>query len=204
MIDKKTLGLAIAISWALTLVTVLLINNFAPNVTQVFLQQDRESNSVKVVTLSKEKIKDFTEIANISSPPVYTHLSHLYLTWIPSSPNKNSIVALFCSYEYSSDEPSSNVWESVQEVNWKLRVRIDINKFSLLEDNIVSKSASNMDEWNQEWSSEWETATFQATISSSNIQINQNQYPIKLAFAHNGVAPTYIRNVNLMLLVIDG
>ena len=204
MVDKKTLVLAVALSWILTLVTVLLIYNFAPSVTQVFFQQDKESNSVKVVTLLKEEIRDFTEIANLSSSPVYTHLVHFNLTWIPSNPNKNSIVALFCSFEYSSDEPSSNVWESVQEVNWKLRVKLDINKFYLIEDKIVSKSASNMSEWNQKWSSEWETTTFQATISSSNIQINQNQYPIKLTFAHNGVAPTYIRNVNLMLLVIDG
>ena len=67
MVDKKTLVLAVALSWILTLVTVLLIYNFAPSVTQVFFQQDKESNSVKVVTLLKEEIKDFTEIANLSS-----------------------------------------------------------------------------------------------------------------------------------------
>ncbi len=201
MINKKTLVLAIGISWALTLVTVLLISNFAPSLTQPFTQQFTESNSVKVVTLKKQEIMSFPEIFSRE----YPHLLRFNFTaWYPSNPSKNSIVALFCSFEYSSDEPLPNAWENEIEIDWNLRVRIDIDKFIYINDPIISKTARNIDEWNQQWSSDWETATFQIAISSDRINQNQNQYPIKLAFAHDGDASAYIRNVNLMLLVIDG
>ena len=200
MIDKKTFVLAVAVSWVLTLATVILIGNFAPNLTQPFTQQFTESNSVKVVALKKQEIMGFPETWRDE----YPHLLRFNFTWTPSNPNKNAIVALFCSFEYNSDELSSSVWENEIEYDWNVRVSIYINKFIYTYDPIVSKSARNIDEWNQQWSSDWETATFQTTISSTNININQSQYPIKLAFAHNGVSAAYIRNVNLMLLVIDG
>jgi len=42
-IDKKTLVLAVVISWVLTLVTVVLINNFAPNLFQPSVQDQSET-----------------------------------------------------------------------------------------------------------------------------------------------------------------
>ena len=56
MIDKKTLGFAIVISWVLTVVTVVLIANFAPSLTQPFTQQFAESNSVKVVFMTQMRL----------------------------------------------------------------------------------------------------------------------------------------------------
>ena len=56
MVDKKTFVLAVAVSWALTLVTVLLVSIFFSNLTQAFTQQSVSLHSVKVVNLEKNEI----------------------------------------------------------------------------------------------------------------------------------------------------
>ncbi len=206
MFDKKTFVIAVAVSWALTLVTVLLINSFTPSLPQPFPQQSTESNSAKVVTLIKEEVRNIPEIQN-SIGTLFPNVLDLNFTWIPSYPNKNSILALICSFEYSCEELPSIVWENEDGINWVLGFRVNIDRYDFNPSNVAQKSAKNQTEWNLQWTSEWKTATFQTTLNSENEkQLNQNQkqYPIKLTFKHNGVVPTYIRNVNLMLLVIDG
>ena len=68
MLDKKTFVLAVAVSWVLTLVTVLLISNFAASLTQGFNQQFTETNSVKVVTFTKQEVQNISETITILCP----------------------------------------------------------------------------------------------------------------------------------------
>jgi hypothetical protein len=56
LVDKKTFILAVAVSWVLTLVTVLLIANFAPSLTQPFTQQPVSLNSVQSVHLQNKEV----------------------------------------------------------------------------------------------------------------------------------------------------
>jgi hypothetical protein len=52
---------------------------------------------------------------------------------------------------------------------------------------------------------EWESISFQTTSVGDNWPTpNQSEYPIILDVGTVGMGQTYIRNVNLMLLVIDG
>ena len=84
---------------------------------------------------------------------------------------------------------------------------ISINEYSAYPPQI-EKNARSQSEWNGLWSAEWETSegqTFIQTQTQTENVINQNHYSIQLFFAHNPKEiSTYIRNVNLMLLVIDG
>ena len=93
MIDKKTLALAVAISWALTLVTVLLISHFAPSLTQPFTEQFVSLQSVKVVNLQKQ------EEMNMQGMGVY--VLNVNFTWSPTSPHNNTILGVVGSFEYS-------------------------------------------------------------------------------------------------------
>ena len=134
------------------------------------------------------------------------HFLSLNFTWTPINPKKNAILAILFSFEYSCDEPSFSLWEEGNSVNWQLFSGVDIFKYNFWPDHL-GKSARNLAEWNQSWASEWEIVTFQTTLDSEPntfITQNQEQYPIKLGFGHNGIVSTYIRNVNLILLVIDG
>ena len=104
MIDKKTLALAVVISWVLTLVTVLLVSNFVPSLTQPFIQQFTESNSIKLVTFSKQEVQNVSETNDVAL--------YFNLTWIPSNPNRNSILGVVFTFEYKCDDLSPTFWEN--------------------------------------------------------------------------------------------
>ena len=199
MIDKKTFVLAVAVSWALTLVTVLLISNFAPSLTQPFTQQFTESNNLKLVTFNKQEVQNVSE----------TNDAALYynFTWTPDNPNKNSILAIVFTFEYSVDKLSLAFWDNRTNVGWFLSslIRINENSFG---SGYFEKMARNQSEWNQQWSSEWEEATYQTHVNDEPRSVmpqNQNHYQIQLSFYHSPTeVSTYIRHVNLSLLVIDG
>ena len=106
------------------------------------------------------------------------------------------------------------MWENTNELTWKIEFGIEIGKYAYWKRPAVIKQASNIAEWNEKWASNWETATFSDIDLKSDegywIHQNQNSYPIQLTFFrdmfYTGYSPlsTQIRNVNLMLLVIDG
>ena len=98
MIDKKTLVLAIAVSWVLTLFTVLLISNFAPSLTQPFNQQFVSLQSVKVVNLQKQEEMNVSTVVDYSETPL--DLVYLNFTWTPANSNNNAILGILCSFEY--------------------------------------------------------------------------------------------------------
>ena len=205
MIDKKTLGLAIVISWALTLVTVLLISNFAPSLTQPFTQQFTESNSVKVVRFEKQEVLNVSSKSDFA-PSGAPNVLYINFTWTPSNQKKNSLLAIVLDFEYRCDDFSPTFWENRTGVHWLFMSSIHINKHVSYTSNI-EKIARNQSQWNQQWSTEWETATYQTAINyeqNNPINNNQNRYPIQLFFGHSNIVSTYIRNVNLMLLVVDG
>ncbi len=194
MIDKKTFVLAVAVSWALTLVTVLLISNFAPSLTQPFTQQFTESNSVKVVTFTKQGVQ------NISSkiegvPEGFMYFLDFNFTWTPSNPNNNNILVFICSFEYKIN--------TIPQTNWNLDFDIRVNRFHRYIQNGLKPHHAE--------SEDWQTASFtivpntHETPSENWINPNQLQYPIRLNFnLMYSTSQTLIRNVNLMLLVVDG
>ena len=189
MIDKKTFVLAVAVSWILTLVTVLLISNFAPSLTQPFTQQFTESNSVKAITFNQQKqLNEFTELAG----GVF-YFSQNNFTWTPSNPNTNDILAFICSFEYKvNNQP---------QTNWHIDCSIHVNRFY--------RNLNVLQSYNAE-SEDWQTASFKIIpntydgVTQNWINPNQSKYPIKLSFYRYADNQTYIRNVNLMLLVVDG
>ena len=198
MVDKKTFVLAVIVSWALTLVTVLLVSNFVPSFTQPFTQQFTESNSIKLVTFSKQEVQNVSETNDVAL--------YFNFTWTPSNPNINFILSIESSFEYRTDELSSITWENKTGIGWFLGHRVSINEYNFFPE-YIEKRANTLSEWNQQWSSEWEKATYQTAFiyeSDNKMIFNQSHYPIQLFFVHNNEVPTYIRNVNLTLLVIDG
>ena len=96
MVDKKTFVLAVAVSWALTLVTVLLVSIFFSNLTQAFTQQSVSLHSVKVVNLEKNEIMTLQDSGG-------SYLINLNFTWSPSNPQKNAIFGVVLSFEYKID-----------------------------------------------------------------------------------------------------
>jgi hypothetical protein len=208
LIDKKTFVLAVVVSWVLTLVTVLLISNFAPSLIQPFSGQIIQSNSVKVVTLQRQ------EVLNVAQEYPISERSQFNFTLNPSNPHNNAILGIYCSFEYTCDTPNSTMWESRNEIDWRLSFGIEIKEYEYWKYPAVWKSASDIAEWNENWVSEWETATFSDIDLKSEqefwISQNQNSYPIQLTFFRDSFLSgdsklsTYVRNVNLMLLVTDG
>jgi len=178
MVDKKTLVLAVAISWILTLSTVLLINNFAPSLNQAFTQQSVSSNSVKVVNINSEEVVKLHY--NGDSSYIYLNFS-----WSPSTPT-NAIFGILISFEHKV--------ESVEPPNYLFAISIWIDDFS------TGTSKDNLNK-----TGEWETLSFQDIFSSEEFpKANQTQYPIRVVLSVIGTGQCQIRNVNLMLLVIGG
>ena len=85
MIGKKTFVLAVAVSWILTLVTVLLISNFAPNIIQPFNEQISESNSTQKTPLEvtnivmKKGFDDYILRATVYLPDGISTLYNCYM-----------------------------------------------------------------------------------------------------------------------------
>jgi hypothetical protein len=178
--DKKTLVLAVGISWVLTLVTILLISNFAPNLTQPFAQQFVSLDSAKVVNLQKNEV---TELQKIAPAQYYIYLN---FSWSPSAPKKNAIFGIVLSFEYKI-EPSEQKNEGFSYV---LRIP-DFGDGEFIH--------------NPNTTGEWETVSFQITSRTNDWPTpNQSEYPIGLLVSSLGTGQTYIRNVNIMLLAIDG
>jgi len=178
MVDKKTLGLAVLISWVLTLATVLFISNFAPNLALPFPQQTVESNSVKAVTFEKQEVINMSKKgADIGLYP------RSNFTWTPSNPTRNAILGIVCSFEYKVSAKAS-FYCFIKVYNYQY--------------NDVMRTYDSIEEW--------KVMSFRAGPADYESWINPNQaeYPIEFFFAEIGDAQLYIRNVNLILLVVDG
>ena len=189
MIEKKTLALSVAISWVLTLVTLFLISNFVPSLTQPFTQQFTESNSVKVITFTEQEETLFT---NTEFEYPFGYITQNF-TWTPSNPNNNDILGFICYFEYKVN--------ATPQTNWYIDFTIDLNRFNYwISEGVRSFHVE---------SSDWQTASFKIIpntkpASYNWINPNQSKYPIKISFIQYGNEQTHIRNVNLILLVIDG
>jgi hypothetical protein len=180
MIDKKPLVLTVGISWALTLVTILLISNFTPNLIKTSNQQFFPFESVKVVNLQQNEVTKLPEIV----PKQYIISSNF--SWSPSAPKKNAIFGIVVSFEYKV--------EPIEQTNQIFHYYLRIHDF---------QAGSTI--FNPNIADEWELVSFQTTSGADNWPTpNQNEYPISLDLGTVGMGQTYIRNVNIMLLVIDG
>jgi hypothetical protein len=159
----------------------LLISNFAPSLTQPFTQQFVSLDSAKVVNLQKNEVTNLQNIA----PDQY----HIYLnfSWSPSAPKKNAIFGILLSFEYKIEPIEQTQSHIFSYTTW-------IHDF---------QAGSSIH--NPNITGEWETVSFQTTSGTDNWPTpNQNEYPLRLSVGSFGTGQTYIRNVNIMLLAIDG
>jgi hypothetical protein len=157
-----------------------LINNFVPSLTQPFTQQLVSSDSVKVVHLNKNeviKLDDFNTSQHII----------LNFSWSPNYPKKNALFGIVVSFDYMID--------TQEKKNAQLYYNLRIYDYRV-GNNIM----------NPETTGEWETVAFQTTQGGYWPKPNQSEYPINFGVGTIGIfeTETFIRNVNLMLLVIDG
>lgn len=177
MIYKKTLVLAVIVSWILTLATVLSISYVAPSFTLPFSQQYVSLDSAKVVNFHKNEVT--------IAPDQYYIL--LNFSWSPSVPKKNAIFGIVLSFEYKIETIEQTQAGLFGYTMW-------IHDFqagsSTTKPNITG---------------EWETVSIQTTSGADNWPTpNQSEYPIRLSVSSVGTGQIYIRNVNIMLLVVDG
>lgn len=109
---------------------------------------------------------------------------HLNFTWSPMNKNNNIILAVLGSFEYNVELEQSG-----------LNIYVVINRFyGRIDSDILLENTKG----------EWKSTSFLIQNNDGDwIKTNQNDYPIQLQL----LVPnnqTYIRNVNLMLLVTDG
>ena len=189
MFDKKTFVLAVAVSWALTLVTVLLISNFAPRLIQQFNPQFVSLQSVKVVILQKQGEMNVSTVVEYSETPV--NILDLNFTWTPTNLKDNAVLGIVCSFEYRVVQPNQEPWIFVFGIN--------VNDFEYYWDSINVNTVFA--------SEEWKFLSLKINPKPKDmtwINPNQSEYQIVIHLSHVIEAQTYVRNVNLMLLVTDG
>jgi hypothetical protein len=176
LLDKKTFVLAVAVSWVLTLVTVLLLTNFLPSLGTSNNQQYVSITGSQIVNLEKQGIIELEDWGGV-------WVKHLNFTWSPGNKKNNAILGILGSFEYNVEIEQSG-----------LDVDIVINRFQgyigsdLLLDNTKG---------------EWKSTSFLIRHTGGNwIKTNQDVYPIQLQLSVPNNR-THIRNVKLILLVVD-
>ncbi len=65
MLDKKTFVLAVAVSWVLTLVTIVLISNFAPNLLQPFAQTPSETTDDDLIIIDNQGMEPALKLGDV-------------------------------------------------------------------------------------------------------------------------------------------
>jgi len=99
------------------------------------------------------------------------------------------------SFEYRVDSPT--------ETQWNIDFHLEVSNFQFYRSELQKPFDANQ---------EWELTSFKVIKIATNenyglsewMNPNQNEYPITMFLYYWGKNQAYIRNVNLMLLVIDG
>lgn len=184
MFDKKTFVFAVVVSWILTLLTVLLVTNFVPSIVMSSNQQSVSIKGSKIINLVKQ---DVVELEQIIGSPVLRKVFNF--TWSPSNPNENAILEIVGFFEYRLD--------TNEEKKFDLTASFSINDFS--SGITVSRAYDS--------NGDWQLVSFKINPSEINtnwINPKQTNYPIKLGISCFSSDIVSVRNVNLILLVVDG
>ena len=169
-----------------TLILFLVMTLFADNSILSLLQSNSQDNGEvqsKVVNFQNQTVMPLS--MPVGSPFEFLHLN---FTWNPTNPKNNSILEIDCSFEYMVSAPA--------QTNWIINYGITISSFHRSFEERV---------WNFSTNGEWELVSFKIMQETANdiwIIPNQSEYQILFTLiAHTN--QTYIRNLNLMLLVVD-
>ena len=173
----------ILVTLILFLVMTLFVDNLVPSLFQSNSQDNGEVQS-KVVNFQKQ---DVMALSTPDRSPF--EIIQLNFTWIPTNPKNNSILEIDCSFRYMIGAPA--------QTNWIINYGITISSFHRSFEERV---------WNFSTNGEWELVSFKIMQETANdiwIIPNQTEYQILFTLISH-TNQTYIRNLNLMLLVVDG
>jgi len=206
---KKAIPI-IAVTWILSLITTLAVVYVEPNLLPR-QNQTASQNQIEIIRFNEPSEKNITGF--------YLWLNDVAtFVWTPKNPTSNSILALYCYFEYRCDNPEEYVWDWEGAFWWMLQLGMIANDCSFGDFGEISRTASSQAEWEEKYSTEWKQICLVANIgilsgtadSVTEVWItpNQNNYTLKLGAFHSDRAssstPTFVRNINVIIEVIDG
>lgn len=205
---KKAI-LIIAVTWILSLASTLAIvyvePSFFPKQAQPVCQ-----NQIEIIRFHEPSEKNVTSTS-------FWHVVETCI-WTPKNPTSNAILAFYCYFEYRCDNPEEYIWEGGGDFWWELKFGMTTNHFEYREYGRVRRSASSQDFWEERYSTEWKQICFAvdngklygtAEVTEGVwINPNQNNYTLKFQVLHShkslSQVPTFVRNINVFIEVIDG
>lgn len=177
--NKKLVSIIVA-TWILSLVSTVVVLNLLSGNPPLQIA----SSTSKIVRLTQPE-----EIEIIGDPLLSTYVN---FTWTPENPNSNMILSAYVYVEYRCDNP--------QDLDFRLQLRDpswQINRFVSPSYRLSALAA----EWNQ----------FSFRVDDNYepdywIKQNQNSYTINLVIISREFPyrSTYLRNITLILEVVDG
>lgn len=178
MLDKKTFVFAVAVSWVLTLVTVLAFTNFVPSLGMSSNQQSVSFKSSQIVNLEKNEVVELDDWGGI-------WVKNLNFSYSPSNINDNAILEIVGFFEYridSSDERS---------VGLTTYLKINDVTFPAVTSQTYDSNGA------------WQLIPFKINPKDTSKWINPNQSNYPIQFSLNSHIKVTVRNLNLILLVVD-
>lgn len=195
----------IAASWALSLLSLLLIVYLVPD---VFTAQSVQNN---------HRILRFTKAVETQlnttgySPPHWPYHYNEVATFAWNSKNTlNSILAVYSFLEYRCDIADSSIWEEGDmSLSWELLFYVEVNGFHV-QGASTKVTARNQEEWNNSGVIQWnQLCCIRGDSARSEwINPNQNSYVFEFTIMHgdggSDSTVTYVRNITLIVEVVDG
>jgi hypothetical protein len=208
--NKKLVSIIVA-TWIISLVSTIVVMNLlsgnsplqiAPSTTKIVkLTQPAEMEIIRGILPSSETWVNFT--------------------WTPENPDNNMILSAYVYVEYRCDSPQEIAWEQNFSASyspaWQLDFSLRLLDPSWQQNRFFSpsyklqKSFGNLADWEKLGIAEWNQFSFRVGDNYEPdfwIKLNQNSYTTNLVIRPGGslfrFTPTYIRNINVILEVIDG
>jgi len=198
-ISLKKAILVVVVTCILSSVSTWGVINATPSLVLTQISE----NQAKII-----RLRELNEI-NVTGGEAWVSQDVATFVWTPNNPENNVILAVYCYFDYRSENPEQFVWEWEDPTFWwELHFNIKVNDFTTKGDKI-RRSGSNQQEWERKHSTDWEQVSFLAQpISGLWINPNQDNYTLTFRTLHmdraSSTTPTYVRNINVIIEVIDG
>lgn len=190
----------IVVTWILSLITTLLFVYADPSLFQ--LQFSQKEHQTEIIRFYEPYEK------NVTGTGWMTKLDLAVFVWTPSNSTNNAILEVYAHAEYYYENPPQITWQYAGRHVWWMDFFVSVNEIEYTLGKILT-TAQNQTEWEQE-SYKWkQTCLFKArTTKECWIEPNQSNYTLAFQLAHSDnadeVTPTYLRNINVIIKVIDG
>lgn len=214
VISNRKIISIIAITWILSLVTTIVLFQFfsgslslANNSIDGSSTQIIQSN-VKIVKLIQQEEKNITGV-NIFLVSETDDPRQVEFSWIPQNIESNMILNAYVNFEYRCGEPPEKVWSWDGNFWWHITSWLKINEFEQSSRiDTEEYHGESLSEWQLNNPSLWKTKSYKIESSRNWNLPNQESYNIVLFLSHEDRAaaqtPTYVRNIEIILEVIDG